>query len=48
MLIREQGDAKGQNASDLVIYRIEVPANRWVWSKRIKAACWLSLILCLL
>ncbi|XP_070561623.1 phenylalanine--tRNA ligase beta subunit-like [Ptychodera flava] len=29
MLIREQGEDKAGNASDAVIYRIEVPANRY-------------------
>lgn len=33
MLIREQGESKGQDASDVVIYKIEVPANRCVLSE---------------
>ena len=28
MLVREQGEDKGQDASDIVIYKVEVPANR--------------------
>ena len=30
MLVREQGEDKGQDASDIVIYKVEVPANRCV------------------
>lgn len=29
MLVREQGEDKGQDASDVVIYKVEVPANRY-------------------
>ena len=33
MLTKEQGKTKGQDASEVVIYKIEVPANRYVVEK---------------
>jgi len=30
MLTREQGEAAAEDASDTVIYKVEVPANRYL------------------
>ena len=29
ILIREQGDSKASGASDIILYKIDVPANRY-------------------
>lgn len=30
MITKEQGEDKAETASDKVVYKIDVPANRWV------------------
>ena len=40
MLVKEQGEDKGKEGSDKVIYKIDVPANRLVGRRNRGGAYW--------
>ena len=33
MISKERGEDKAEGASDVIVYKVDVPANRWVWGR---------------